>query len=85
MYRDMAVLSVACVVLAPTGLYLAGASRGAQWLAAAVFSIQFVLTALSARWSGVRFVCNVVALHSAKKVAGAGPTRQPRRRATPQA
>jgi hypothetical protein len=85
MYRDMAVLSLAFALLAPAGLYATGASRGAQWLAAAVFAAQFFLTALSARWSGVRFVCNVVALHSAKKITGAGPVRQPRRAATPQA
>ena len=85
MYRDMAVLSLAFAPLAPAGLYFAGASRGVQWLAAAAFAVQFVLTALSARWSGVRFVCNVVALHSAKKITGTGPARQPKRAAAPQA
>lgn len=84
MYRDMTVLSLALVVFAPAGLYLAGASGGAQWLAAALFAGQFILTALSARWNGVRFVCNVVALHSAKKITGAGPVRQPRRPAAQQ-
>lgn len=84
MYRDMAVLSLAFAGLGPAGLYLAGASKGAQWLAAAVFVAQFILTALSARWSGVRFVCNVVALHSAKNITGAGPARQPRRTAAQQ-
>jgi hypothetical protein len=44
MYRDMAVLSLAFALLAPAGLYLAGASRGAQWLSAAVSVVQFVLT-----------------------------------------
>lgn len=85
MYRDMAALSLAFVVLAPAGLYLVEASTGALWLSAAVFVVQFILTALSARWSGVRFVCNVVALHSAKKITGAGPARQPRRPASQQA
>jgi hypothetical protein len=79
MYRDMAVLSLAFVGLAPVFLYFAGAPRGTQWLAAALFLAQFILTALSARWSGVRFVCNVVALHSARKITGAGPARHPRR------
>lgn len=81
MYRDMAVLSLAFVLLALPGLYLAGASSGAQWLAVAAFTVQFVLTSLSARWSGVRFVCNVVALHSAKKITGVAPARQPKRAA----
>lgn len=76
MYRDMAALSLPFVALAPAGLYLGGASPQAQWLAAGVFLAQFVLTAVSARWSGIRFVCNVVALHSAKKIRGADPTGQ---------
>lgn len=85
MYRDMAVLSLAFALLTFAGLYVAGTSRGAQSLAVAVLVAQFILTALSARWSGVRFVCNVVALHSAKKITGAGPARPPRRVAAQQA
>jgi len=81
MYRDMAVLSLPFVGLAPAWLYFAGAPKHLQWAAVAVFLGQFVLTALSARWSGIRFVCNVVALHSAKKVTGAAPARQPKRKA----
>jgi hypothetical protein len=68
MYRDMAALSLPLIVLVPAGLYLTGVARTALWSAAALFFIQYILTALSARWSGVRFVCNVLAVHSAKKV-----------------
>lgn len=68
MYRDMATLSLPLVVLVPAALYLVNASPAGQWLAAALFFVQYLLTALSARWSGVRFVCNVLAVHSAKKV-----------------
>jgi hypothetical protein len=77
MYRDMAVLSLAFTLLAPVGLYFLSASKDVQWLAVAMFSGQFMVTAVSARWSGVRFVCNVVALHSAKNIPGAGPAGHP--------
>lgn len=68
MYRDMAVLSLPLIALAPLGLYVADASRNAMWLAAGMFFVQYVLTAVSARHAGERFVCNVLALHAAKKI-----------------
>lgn len=71
MYRDMAVLSLPFIALAPACLYFAGASPGAQWLGAGVFVVQYLLTAVSARHSGIRFVTNVVAVHSARKVTAA--------------
>lgn len=71
MYRDMAVLSLPLMVLAPLGLYVADASTNALWVAAGLFLMQYVLTAISARNAGERFVCNVLAVHSAKKVTSA--------------
>lgn len=71
MYRDMAALSLPFIGLAPLCLHFAGASKEAQWIGAGIFVVQFLLTAISARWSGIRFVCNVLAIHSARKVAGA--------------
>lgn len=68
MYRDMAFMSIALVVLVPAALLLVGASTGAAWLAAGVFLVQYLITAVSARWSGIRFVCNVLAIHSARKI-----------------
>ncbi|QJW83587.1 hypothetical protein HK414_04095 [Ramlibacter terrae] len=67
MYRDMAVLSLPLIVLAPLGLYIADASTKALWIGAAMFVVQYVLTAISARNAGERFVCNVLAVHSAKQ------------------
>lgn len=69
MYRDMAVLSLPLVVLAPLGLYLAEANAKALLVAASLFLAQYVLAAISARNAGDRFVCNVLAVHSAKKFA----------------
>jgi hypothetical protein len=68
MYRDMAVLSLPLVVLAPLGLYLAEANANALLVAVGLFIAQYLLAAISARNAGERFVCNVLAMHSAKKV-----------------
>lgn len=68
MYRDMAVLSLPLVALVPLSLRVAGVSNSALALAACLFVVQYLLTALSARWSGIRFVCNVLAIHSARKI-----------------
>jgi len=69
MYRDMAVLSLPLIIIAPLGLHMADASTKAQWIGAALFVFQFILTAVSARNAGERFVCNVLAVHAARKVA----------------
>ena len=71
MYRDMAVLSLPLVALVPLSLNVASVSNSTLALAAGLFVIQYLLTALSARWSGIRFVCNVLALHSARKITAA--------------
>lgn len=68
MYRDMAVLSLPLVALVPLSLNVAGVSNSTLALAAGLFVVQYLLTAVSARWSGIRFVCNVLAIHSARKV-----------------
>ena len=68
MYRDMAVLSMALMLLAPLGLYAADASSNSIWIAAVVFIAQYLLTAISARHSGERLVCNVLAVHSNKRI-----------------
>jgi hypothetical protein len=65
LYRDMAVLSLALVILVPISLLWVGATVSAIWLSVGVFVLQYLVTALSSRWSGIRFVCNVLAIHSA--------------------
>lgn len=74
MYRDMAVLSLPLIVLAPIGLFLADARNTAMFTAAGLFLAQYLVTAISARHAGERFVCNVLASHSAKKVTATRPT-----------
>ncbi len=79
MYRDMAVLSLPLLSIVPLSLKVAGVSNSAVWLAVIVFIVQYLLTAISARWSGIRFVCNVLAIHSARKISTtrAKTTKQP--------
>lgn len=74
MYRDMAVLSLPLVALVPLSLNVAGVSNSTLALAAGLFVVQYLLTALSARWSGIRFVCNVLAIHSARKITATKTT-----------
>lgn len=74
MYRDMAVLSLPLVALVPLSLNVADISNSTLALAAGLFVVQYLVTALSARWSGIRFVCNVLAIHSARKITAAKAT-----------
>jgi hypothetical protein len=77
MYRDMATMSLLLVVLVPLGLWLGGAPPSTLWITALMFAIQFVVCCLGARNSGTRFVCNVLSIHSTKKIpqtAKAAPT-----------
>lgn len=75
MYRDMAALSLPLVVLVPLTLHLGGATVTVIWLAVGLFLAQYLLTALSARWSGHRFVSNVLAVHATKKVSASRAKR----------
>lgn len=68
MYRDMAAMSVPLIALVPAGLYLLNAPPSALWMTAAFFAAQFLLSCFGARNSGTRFVCNVLSIHSTKKV-----------------
>ena len=67
MYRDMAVMSLPLIFLVPFGLYFSGISTGRLLLCAGLFLLQYILTAISARHAGIRFVCNVLAVHSTRK------------------
>jgi hypothetical protein len=68
MYRDMATITLIMLPLVPFALYQAYAPPSFQWIAAAALVIQYLLTAVSSSNSGIRFVINVLAIHSARKV-----------------
>lgn len=76
MYRDMAAMSLILTPLAPAALWYAGTSPGSRWIAGGLFALQYVVCAIGARHSGTRFVCNVLATHSTKKVKGSLPSAQ---------
>ena len=45
-----------------------GAVPASCWIAGGLFTLQYLVCAISARHSGERFVCNVLAVHSVRKV-----------------
>lgn len=71
MYRDMAAMSLLLIPLVPAALWYAGAPPASRWIAGGLFALQYMMCAISARHSGTRFVCNVLAVHSTTKVKAA--------------
>jgi len=74
LFRDMAAMSLPLIGLVPLGLYFVGVSIATLWIAVAFFVLQFLLSVAGARNSGRRFVCNVMSIHSTKKVTNPKPT-----------
>ncbi|WP_239687565.1 hypothetical protein [Burkholderia cenocepacia] len=70
MFRDIAAMSLLLVPLGALGLFLFGNTVTAVAWSAVVFAVQYSIAALAARNSGIRFVQNVLCIHSAKKVSG---------------
>lgn len=71
MYRDLACLSAIFTFLTPLTLLLLRFPGTTTLVCAAIFAAQYLLTAVSARSAGIRFVGTVLALHSAKSYRGA--------------
>jgi len=71
MFRDIAAMSLLLVPLVALGLFLFGNTVTAVAWPAVVFAVQYSIAALAARNSGIRFVQNVLCIHSAQKVSGA--------------
>jgi hypothetical protein len=71
MFRDIAAMSLLLVPLVALGLFLFGDTVTAVVWSAVVFAVQYLIAALAARNSSIRFVQNVLCIHSAKKVSGA--------------
>jgi hypothetical protein len=63
-YRDMAAVSFLLLVVVPGGVYLDGAASFAAWAVAGILALQYLIAAVAARHSGIRFVTNVLAVHS---------------------
>ena len=79
LYRDMAALSFLLIFSAPISFFLSGFGFSSALAVAGIFATQYVAAALSARHSGIRFVTNVMSIHSTAQVALKRPsTRQAR-------
>jgi hypothetical protein len=68
LWRDAAALSLPLVIALPLLLRWNGANTNAAWVACAIFAAQYLLTAIAARHGGTGFVCNVLAIHSTKRI-----------------
>lgn len=66
LYRDMATLSLLLLLVSVALMLALGFTINELCKAGLVFALQYLLTALSARFAGERFVCTVLALHSTK-------------------
>lgn len=71
LFRDIAAISVLLLPTASAALWFAGSSVGGVLIAVAFFAVQYLLSAAAARNSGIRFICNVLAIHSATKITTA--------------
>jgi hypothetical protein len=75
LYRDMAAISLLLLIAVPAALYLNGAAVFAVVAVAGIFALQYLMAAVAARHKGIRFVTNVLAIHSA--VGGAPSEKSP--------
>lgn len=64
LYRDMATLSFLFTGLFPLSLYLLDVNVKSCALVFVLFLAQYFLTAISARWGGIRFVTSVLAIYA---------------------
>lgn len=66
LFRDLAAMSLLLAPIATLALYLGGAASPATSIAFALLCTQYAATALAGRNNGIRFVTNVLTLHSVK-------------------
>lgn len=69
LFRDLAAMSLLLAPIATLMLYLSGAAKPAAWIGFALLCTQYAATALAGRNNGIRFVTNVLTLHSVKRRA----------------
>lgn len=69
LFRDLAAMSLLLAPIAALVLHLSGAASPAAWIAVALLCTQYAATALAGRNNGIRFVTNVLTLHSVKRRA----------------
>lgn len=75
LFRDIASMSLLLVPVLPVALYFIGVDPARILISAALFFCQYLITAFSARTTGIRFVQNVLAVHASRKVTGSRTAR----------
>jgi hypothetical protein len=80
LYRDMAAISFLLLIAAPAGVYLSGFGLAAGMATAAIFALQYVIAAISARHSGIRLVTTVMSIHSTTSRTPAPTPKAPARK-----
>jgi hypothetical protein len=80
LYRDMAAISLLLLIAVPAALYLHGAAVLVVAAVAGMFAVQYLMAALAARHKGIRFVTNVLAVHTAEGGARSGKSPGSRKR-----
>lgn len=75
LFRDIAAMSILLVPMLPVAMYFIGVDATSILISAAFFFFQYLVSALSARTTGIRFVKNVLAAHASRKVATSQATK----------
>jgi hypothetical protein len=68
LFRDIATMSLLLVPVLPVVMYFSGVEIWSIVATAGWFLMQYLVTALAARTTGIRFVQNVLAVHASRKV-----------------
>jgi hypothetical protein len=74
LFRDIAAMSLILVILVPVVMYFSGTDNSSVVICGTWFLGQYLVAALAARNSGVRFVQNVLAVHSSRKISNTRST-----------
>ena len=73
LFRDMAAVSILQLIATPVVLFTIGTPSATILTVAALFGVQYLLAAVAARNSGIRFVTTVLAEHAVRRVTAAAP------------
>ncbi|CAM8753337.1 RDD family protein [Burkholderia pseudomallei] len=74
LFRDIAAMSLLLMPVLPVAMYFIGIDAAHILISVAVFFCQYLITAFSARTTGIRFVQNVLAVHASRKVTASRTT-----------
>jgi len=76
LFRDIAAMSLLLAPVLLVAMHFIGVDTSRILISAALFLCQYLITAFSARTTGIRFVQNVLAVHASRKVTASRLTRE---------